>query len=253
MFEQINKALSWLKNNNKINDYQYNVLQDYYRKNDSINVEVLRDELFKLGTDPSFVLSKISEIEDSNIDVIEFDDFNVLNSDYKNDNVSNFSNDITLNTNTNFNNTIPQNTVNQIDRTKSYSNENYIQKELFILKGEYPDAIISLTDTPHQYILSQDGEDKYFNVEGENGIYRIVRVEPVLNNQSEGNTYSNQKRLGTHPALGNVKWGNDDDQRDIVMTQNNKQAAFTNILFFIFLAGLSVGVIFMVILNFFIK
>lgn len=241
MFEQINKALLWLKNNNKINDYQLNVLQEYYKKRDNSNVEVLRDELFKLGTDPLFVTNKINEIENSNIDVIEFDDFNVLNSDYKNENVSNFSNDIILNTNNQFNN------INQ-----SNNNENYIQKELFILKGEYPNSIISLTDTPHQYILSQDGEDKYFKVEGENGIYRIVKVEPVLNNQSEGNTYSNQKRLGTHPALGNVKWGNDDVQRDIV-TPNNKQAAFTNILFFIFLSGLSIGAVLMVILNLFIK
>lgn len=36
-------------------------------------------------------------------------------------------------------------------------------------------------------------------------------------------------------------------------SRDDSQAAFTNILFFIFLAGLSVGVVFMVILNFFIK
>lgn len=244
MFEQINKALLWLKDNNKIDDYQYNVLQDYYRKNDNINVEVLRDELFKLGTDPSFVLSKISEIEESNIDVIEFDDYNVLNSDYKNDNVSNFSNDISLNTSNQFSNNISMNTINQSDS----SNESFVQKELFILKGEKPNAIISLTDTPHQYILSQDGEDEYFKVEGDNGIYRIVKVTPNdVNNQTDDLSSNNLSVQSYH---------NSNSKKKTLSTLAGRLMSddgFTNSLFFIFLAGLSTGVIFMVILNFFIK
>lgn len=244
MFEQINKALLWLKDNNKIDDYQYNVLRDYYRKNDNINVEVLRDELFKLGTDPSFVLSKISEIEESNIDVIEFDDYNVLNSDYKNENVSNFSNDIPLNTSNQFSNNISMNTINQSDS----SNENFVQKELFILKGEKPNAIISLTDTPHQYILSQDGEDEYVKVEGDNGIYRIVKITPNdVNNQTDGLSSNNLSVQSYH---------NSNSKKKTLSTLAGRLMSddgFTNSLFFIFLAGLSTGVIFMVVLNFFIK
>lgn len=249
MFEQINKALLWLKDNNKIDDYQYNVLQDYYRKNDNINVEVLRDELFKLGTDPSFVLSKISEIEESNIDVIEFDDYNVLNSDYKNENVSNFSNDIPLNTSNQFNNdnsfNISMNTINQSNSV----NENFVQKELFMLKGEYPDKIISLMDVPHNYILSKDGEeDLYVKVEGDNGIYRIVKVTPNdVNNQTDGLSSNNLSVQSYH---------NSNSKKKTLSTLAGRLMSddgFTNSLFFIFLAGLSTGVIFMVVLNFFMK
>lgn len=248
MFEQINKALLWLKNNNKINDYQLNVFQDYYRKNDNIDVDVLRDELFKLGTNPNFVSEKISEIENNSIDVIDIDDYNVLNSDYKNDNVSNFSNDIPLNTSNQFSNdnsfNISMNTVNQ----SNSDNENFVQKELFILKGEKPNAIISLTDTPHQYILSQDGEDEYFKVEGDNGIYRIVKVTPNdVNNQTDGLSSNNLSVQSYH---------NSNSKKKTLSTLAGRLMSddgFTNSLFFIFLAGLSTGVVFMIILNFFMK
>ena len=248
MFEQINKALLWLKNNNKIDDYQYNVLQDYYRKNYNIDVDVLRDELFKLGTDPSFVLSKISEIEESNIDVIEFDDYNVLNNDYKNDNVSNFSNDKPLNTSNQFSNdnsfNISMNTVNQ----SNSDNENFVQKELFILKGEYPDSIISLTDIPHHYILSKNGKDEYVNVEGSNGIYRMVKVTPNdVNTQTDGLSSNNLSVQSYH---------NSNSKKKTLSTLAGRLMSddgFTNSLFFIFLAGLSTGVVFMIILNFFMK
>lgn len=244
MFDQINKALSWLKNNNKINDYQYNVLQDYYRKNDSINVEVLRDELFKFGTDPSFVLSKISEIEESNIDVIEFDDLNVINSDYKNENVSNFSNDITLNTNnqfnsnSNFDNNISQETFNQV-------NNDFAVQEMNWIRGLHPDKIVNMTSKPHSYVLSGDGiEDIYVKVEGKNGIYQIlpdIEMYTSVNDTSVSNQSESKGISLTKSTLAGRAMADKD------------QAAFTNILFFIFLSGLSVGVIFMVILNFFMK
>lgn len=244
MFDQINKALLWLKNNNKINDYQYNVLQDYYRKNDSINVEVLRDELFKLGTDPLFVLSKISEIEESNIDVIEFDDFNVINSDYKNENVSNFSNDITLNTNnqfnsnSNFDNNISQETFNQV-------NNDFAVQEMNWIRGLHPDKIVNMTSKPHSYVLSGDGiEDIYVKIEGKNGIYQILPDIEMYTSVNDSSA-SNQSESKGISLTKSTLVGRAMADRD--------QAAFTNVLFFIFLAGLSVGVVFMVILNLFIK
>ena len=240
MFDQINKALLWLKNNNKINDYQYNVLQDYYRKNDSINVEVLRDELFKLGTDPSFVLSKISEIEDSNIDVIEFDDFNVINSD----NVSNFSNDITLNTSNQFNDT-SMNIVNQVNNLND--NQSFAVQEMNWIRGLHPDKIVNMTSKPHSYVLSGDGiEDIYVKVEGKNGIYQILPdIEMYTSDSVNDTSVSNQSESKGISLTKSTLAGRAMADKD--------QAAFTNILFFIFLSGLSVGVIFMVILNFFMK
>ena len=241
MFDQINKALLWLKNNNKINDYQYNVLQDYYRKNDSINVEVLRDELFKLGTDPSFVLSKISEIEDSNIDVIEFDDFNVINSDYKNENVSNFSNEIP---NNQFNDT-SMNIVNQVNNLND--NQSFAVQEMNWIRGLHPDKIVNMTSKPHSYVLSGDGiEDIYVKVEGKNGIYQILPdIEMYTSDSVNDTSVSDQSESKGISLTKSTLVGRAMADKD--------QAAFTNILFFIFLSGLSVGVIFMVILNFFIR
>ena len=237
MFDQINKALLWLKNNNKINDYQYNVLQDYYRKNDSINVEVLRDELFKLGTDPSFVLSKISEIEDSNIDVIEFDDFNIINSD----NVSNFSNEIP---NNQFNDT-SMNIVNQVNNLND--NQSFAVQEMNWIRGLHPDKIVNMTSKPHSYVLSGDGiEDIYVKVEGKNGIYQILPdIEMYTSDSVNDTSVSNQSESKGISLTKSTLAGRAMADKD--------QAAFTNILFFIFLSGLSVGVIFMVILNFFMK
>lgn len=240
MFEQINKALLWLKNNNKINDYQLNVLQDYYKKRDNSNVEVLRDELFKLGTDPSFVLSKISEIEDSNIDVIEFDDFNIINSD----NVSNFSNDITLNTSNQFNDT-SMNIVNQVNNLND--NQSFAVQEMNWIRGLHPDKIVNMTSKPHSYVLSGDGiEDIYVKVEGKNGIYQILPdIEMYTSDSVNDTSVSNQSESKGISLTKSTLAGRAMADKD--------QAAFTNILFFIFLSGLSVGVIFMVILNFFIR
>lgn len=237
MFDQINKALLWLKNNNKINDYQYNVLQNYYRKNNNINVEVLRDELFKLGTDPSYVLSKISQIEDSNIDVIEFDDFNIINSD----NASNFSNEIP---NNQFNDT-SINIVNQVNNLND--NQSFALQEMNWIRGLHPDKIVNMTSKPHSYVLSGDGiEDIYVKVEGKNGIYQILPdIEMYTSDSVNDTSVSNQSESKGISLTKSTLAGRAMADKD--------QAAFTNILFFIFLSGLSVGVVFMVILNFFIK
>jgi hypothetical protein len=199
MFEQINKALLWLRNNNRINDYQLNVLQDYYKKNNNVNVDALRDELYKLGTDPSFVISKISEIENSNIDIIEFDDID---------------------------------------------NDDFSVQEMNWIRGLHPDKSVNMTSKPHSYVLSGDGiEDIYVKVVGNQvlpdiDMYSSAEANSASNSQSESKGISLTKSTLVGRAMSD---------------KENNQAAFTNVLFFIFLAGLSVGMVVMMVLNFFIK
>lgn len=177
-FNQINSALLWLLQHKIINDEQYRKLQGYYKKTNFYNVDELRNELFKLGTDPVFLTNKIAEIENLNNTSNQFNNqgYDNLNSGYQD--MNNFS----------------MNTYNQNDVFISQYNNNH---------------------------------DVY---------------------DSEGETLGKQKRFGT---IGGISWSDESEKN--TASQNDSRAAFTNILFFIFLAGLSVGVVFMVILNFFIK
>ena len=232
-YDQINSILIQLKNSNRIDSRQLSVLQDYYMKHPVYNTV---DDIKKLSTDISRIAASAKNVNVSNdtAEVIDFDD-SYQNSNAEFDKVNQFNN-ITSNTTNQFNN------VNQFNNTQVNSNENYIQQELFVLKEQYPDKIISLTDIPHRYILSQDGiEDIYVNVNGQNGIYQIVKVE-TSNIDDSGKSEERGISLTKFTAAGKA-----------FADKDNKQAAFTNILFFIFLAGLSVGEISMVILKFFIK
>ena len=232
-YDQINSILMQLRNSNRINDYQLSVLQKYYLEHPVYNNV---DGLKKLSTDISRIATSINSVSDDNVEVIDLynsnDDYVIQSNNISSPNTNQFYN---------------------VNNVQSDSN-NYIQQELFILKGESPNAIISLTEIPHQYILSHDGEDdKYVKVNGANGIYQIVNVNP-MDNQNDGNIYGNQKSLGSHPALGNISWSRNSETNDSERVSNeNKQAAFTNVLFFIFLSGLSIGIVFMAILNFFVR
>ncbi len=249
-YEQINSILIQLKNSNRIDAHQLSVLQDYYMNHPVYNTV---DDIKKLSADISRIAASAKNVNVSN-DTAEVKDFD---DSYRNDNTefnkTNQFNNITPNTTSQFNNvnqfnnitsntTSQFNNVNQFNNTQVNSNENYIQQELFVLKERYPDKIISLTDIPHRYILSQDGiEDIYVNVNGQNGIYQIVNVG-ASNIDDSGKSEERGISLTKFTAAGKA-----------FADKDNKQAAFTNILFFIFLAGLSVGAISMVVLKFFIK
>lgn len=131
----------------------------------------------------------------------------------------------------------------------------------------------------HLYILKQDGlDDILISVEQKNGVYQIRQVEEISyeKNQNNMNLYSNnreqllnynneevtpldiydeqegmqqeelqqitkskQKTLGAHPSIGTHF--------------HYEDAGFMNILLFIFLTGISSGIILMIILNFILK
>ncbi len=123
-------------------------------------------------------------------------------------------------------------------------------KNKVIIQGQYPNKQVSYDPNNNAYILSEEGfEDMYVSVIQNNGIYQIIPIDVNTTNDSmntsnessnKSNTISHQKTLGTHPGVGNhFHFGED--------------SGFMNALFFIFLTGLSTGVVFMIILNFFIK
>ena len=178
-FNQINSALLWLLQHQIINEEQYHKLQGYYKRTSFYNVDELRNELFRLGTDREFLANKITEIENS-----------------ANNTQNIYGNDIIHLNNQTYNNINFQNSTNDLQ----YQNNIYTN-----------------------------------NTEA-----------------NAGETFGKQKKLG---AYGGISWTGDDSNQMSTSSasQNDSRAAFTNILFFIFLAGLSVGAISMVILKFFIK
>ena len=132
------------------------------------------------------------------------------------------------------------------DSNNKKINELIDMKNRVIIQGNYPSKQVNYDSKNNIYILSEEGfEDMHVSVIQN----KIIPIDVNTTNDSmntsnessnKSNTISHQKTLGTHPGVGNhFHFGED--------------SGFMNALFFIFLTGLSTGVVFMIILNFFIK
>ena len=217
------------------------------------------------------------EVDDKDVEVLDFsDDYNInettenifdssnydyniratANNDFKKiDDLDDFNYDIESNSSFKFN----DGDIKSANNASSKSNSDDI-KELNDLRNrllihsqeEYSKKEINYEPFFDGYRLSEPGEkDIYvkinttdkFNIRQINEI-DINELEFYDNSQIQSEGQSNGRSLTKSTAIGRAFADN---------YNFDYKNGFTNILFFIFRAGLSVGVVFMVILNFFIK
>lgn len=117
-----------------------------------------------------------------------------------------------------------------------------------IVRSTYPDKQVISGPNDNIYIIREIGKEDFFvKVENKNGVYQVRPIVEMSLSDTflEGNEDKNevsmsigggQKTLGSHPSLGKMSW-------------DEKNAAFINVLFFIFFGGVGIGVTFMTILN----
>lgn len=148
-------------------------------------------------------------------------------------------------------------TVNDFGVNSAYKSNNDDINELIdlknklLIKGEYPNKDVTYDACFNVYRLSEPGtSDIYVSVNKSDkyGFYQIVPVDinDLMSsgdlNQSDSSSNEKGRSLTKSTLVGRAMAPKDDIN----------QAAFTNILFFVFLSGLSIGVVLMVILNIFI-
>ena len=115
------------------------------------------------------------------------------------------------------------------------------KQELYVVLSTYPGKKVFSGPHDNVYIVIDDGKESVVKVLNKDGVYQVRPFEEDMAKQDEdsSNSYSNQKSLGTHPAAGTH------------FSFSDKEAGFTDILIFIFLSGISIGIVFMIILNIF--
>ena len=171
---------------------------------------------------------------DSNIDDIEIIDVSDDESTFNNIGVSVVNNDYKSNSDN-----IKE--LNDIrNRLLIQSQEKYSNKEISY-EPFFDGYRLSEPETRDIYVKINTTDKFNIHQINEIDINELVAYDNSQNTSSLSGGENKGRSLTKSTAVGRA------------MSFDDSQAAFTNILFFIFLAGLSVGVVFMVALNIFIK
>ena len=322
MFQSIEKALSFLLNNNKINNQEYFALHRYYKNlisSDNYDVDVITNDLKGLfdGDYVNTILSRgnvsnnmnsqvsvnendvgmqvpqfqnnvldstvnVSNLnEEKRIDLVDVYDFKRGEQDYikltysdgsvrilENHLDSNgnsysgeeiysvlknkYGNDVTNAFHEFTKNSIEVNLYDFRDiRNKNiyYQLSQMEQQMIYIVTSQYPDKKILSGASSNMFVIQEVGKpDILVQVESLNGVYQVRPIvgsvvnESVsndssnnLSSESKGNSLGHQKTLST--PIGR-------------MFSDDRETGFVTMLLSIFLAGIGIGIVLMIILNF---
>ena len=123
------------------------------------------------------------------------------------------------------------------------------QQLIKIVMSQYPDKKILSGASSNMFVIREEGKpDILVQVESLNGVYQVrpivgITVNDELSNDSSDNLSDNDKSN----SLGHQKTLSTPIGR---MFSDNSESGFMMFVLFIFLAGISSGIIFMIILNF---
>lgn len=182
------------------------------------------------------------------VEIIDFlDDSLDLNNSIESDSLNSFANVNTFNLNSNteynsinnFNGGVNTSDINNVNSSLNTIEELSNMKKMLLIQKEYPTKQINYDYNNGVFVLSEPGcGNVYVNVI--NDVIIPFDINPSSNSDS---LESESKSLSGHSKTLSTPIGR---------LFSDRESGFTNMLFFIFLAGLSIGVVFMVVLNFFI-
>ena len=214
---KVDEALSRLLKSGKITQQEYDIfLNHYLSRNDEENI---LDELLKMFTETNYISQKLFDIE--NLNAYDVGNMNGEHVDMSVPNIPSYSiNNMSVSN-------IPSYNINNMDDFGI----NIVEVDDGA-ESEFT-GVIPLSDFKNKI-----NDTNYINPVDNNSIIRdnLNEYEEI----GEGNSFGIQKTIGTHPGTGkHFHFGED--------------SGFMTFILVMFLAGISMGIIFMIIMNFLAK